>query len=467
LALDHLAPDNCVIPQLGDWFKQHHQQSKWHFNAEQNIFYHHSNGTWEQHPAINRARLCFSNHSTDCARPARATHVVETKTRTRCVETTGKCNITRRPTLDLPPLVPYTSNIGLCIKALPWHIQILVGDIPTLRTPTGWDPTIPVNIIIATDGSVTLGVGYHSWIVATEEEDIILQGGGPDDGDLFLIQSYQSELGGVASGLAFLGTLSRSGLINIASTTFLCNNESAILSANRPLTDSIFHRIERDNDLVSTIKHLQENWCRGLHIRYKWVKGHADDLNRELTRAERLNVIADEQCDVVRQQASGPQSARSSAGLWDSETCALFLRGSNITSRMKERLTQQLLDADLRDYLEKKELWSAQKCESIDWTNYRSAFKRLSKGRQTAVAKATHNLWHTRTWHQQYFGEAKACCMCNCETEDWRRVLACGLIDASLHRAVSWGKLRKLMERWHLPQDFWTTIEKGVNHYTE
>jgi hypothetical protein len=28
-------------------------------------------------------------------------------------------------------------------------------------------------------------------------------------------------------------------------------------------------------------------------------------------------------------------------------------------------------------------------------------------------------------------------------------------------------KLRKSMDRWHLPQDFWTKIEKGVNHYTE
>jgi hypothetical protein len=57
--------------------------------------------------------------------------------------------------------------------------------------------------------------------------------------------------------------------------------------------------------------------------------------------------------------------------------------------------------------------------------------------------------------------------MCNCETEDWRHVLTCGSIDAYLHRAVSSGKLRKSMDRWHLPQDFWTTIEKGVNHYTE
>jgi hypothetical protein len=108
----------------------------------------------------------------------------------------------------------------------------------------------------------------------------------------------------------------------------------------------------------------------------------------------------------------------------------------------------------LRAYLEKKELWITHQFESIDWTNYRSAFKRISKGRQTAVAKATHNQWHTRTRHQQFFGEAKA-------------LLMCGWIDASLHRAVSWGKLRKLMEQWHLPKYFWTTIEKVVNHYTE
>jgi hypothetical protein len=119
------------------------------------------------------------------------------------------------------------------------------------------------------------------------------------------------------------------------------------------------------------------------------------------------------------------------------------------------------------DNLEKKEHWSAQHFESIDWTNYSSAFKRLSKGRKTAVAKATDNLWHTGTRHQQYFGDAKPCCMCNCKIEDWRHVLMCGSLDASLHSAASWGKLRKSMERWHLPPYFWTTIEKGINHYTE
>jgi hypothetical protein len=65
--------------------------------------------------------------------------------------------------------------------------------------PSGWDPTIHVNTIIATDGSVTFRVGYHSWIVTTEDEDILLQVGGPYDGDLFIMQSYRSELGGGGS----------------------------------------------------------------------------------------------------------------------------------------------------------------------------------------------------------------------------------------------------------------------------
>jgi hypothetical protein len=178
-------------------------------------------------------------------------------------------------------------------------------------------------------------------------------------------------------------------------------------------------------------------------------------------------MIADEHCDLLGQQAKGPRSARSSRGLWDSETCALFIRGSKITSRMKERLTQQLLDGDLRSYLMEKEHWNAHYFESIDWTNYSTAFKRLPKGRQTAVSKATHNIWHTGTRHQQYYGGAKPCCMCNCETEDWRHVITGGPLNSSLHRSESWGKLRKSMEWWHLPPDFWTTIENGINHYKE
>jgi hypothetical protein len=81
--------------------------------------------------------------------------------------------------------------------------------------------------------------------------------------------------------------------------------------------------------------------------------------------------------------------------MWSSETCALFIRGVKITSHMKERLTRRLLDGDMEIYLMDKENWSRQNFDSINWRGYGTAFKRLTRSRQTAVAKACHNLWHT------------------------------------------------------------------------
>jgi hypothetical protein len=208
------------VTQIGEWSDHHHQQYEWYLDSDHNVLYHHTNSTWEQHTAQSRSRLRFTALATKCDRPARATHFVEAKTRPPLVEIMDELKISQRTIVILPIIVPYTSIIGTCIEALPQYVQILVRDIPALRTPTGSDPTTPVDIIIATDGSVTFGVGYHSWVIATSDEDINLQGGGPYDGDLFLIKSHGSELGGMAAGLAVLGTLRRSGLINISSTTF-------------------------------------------------------------------------------------------------------------------------------------------------------------------------------------------------------------------------------------------------------
>jgi hypothetical protein len=200
-----------------------------------------------------------------CDRPTRATHIIQAKVRPPFFEITDKWRILPSRIITPPLLVPYTSGIGTCIEALPHRIRQPVGDIPTL---TGWDPTTPVNIIIATYGSVTLRICYHSWVIATADKDIILCGGGPDDRDLCIMTSYRSELGGVVMGMVVVGTLSRSGIVNIASAKFVCDNESAVLSATRPLIDSILYQLEGDHDLVSTIKDLQTKWCRHIEITY-------------------------------------------------------------------------------------------------------------------------------------------------------------------------------------------------------
>jgi hypothetical protein len=53
-----------------------------------------------------------------------------------------------------------------------------MGDLPDFQEPAGLDCTKPQDIITATDGYVLFGVGYHSWLVTTITEDIMLAGRG-------------------------------------------------------------------------------------------------------------------------------------------------------------------------------------------------------------------------------------------------------------------------------------------------
>jgi hypothetical protein len=162
--------------------------------------------------------------------------------------------------------------------------------------------------------------------------------------------SYRSKLGGIASGLAVIGTLVRSGKIKVKTVKCVCDNE-VIKACRIKRTQSVFHRTEGDHDIISTVHSLQEHWCQDTDINYEWVKGHAYELNRDRTKLERMNIIADELCDVIRETARGPFGARPNCGIWPSKRCALFTIGVKFTINWKEKLTQQLLDGDLQEYI--------------------------------------------------------------------------------------------------------------------
>jgi hypothetical protein len=144
---------------------------------------------------------------------------------------------------------------------------------------------------------VLFGVGYHSWILALYNEEIITSGGRPDDEASAYMTSYRSELGGIISGMVAIGMLHRLGLVRLCHIKFVCYNSAAIITAiiaaKRTVTQNILHRLESDYDLISTMKFLQGNWCRDYNITYEWVKGHKDHGNEEPNKEERLNIEAD------------------------------------------------------------------------------------------------------------------------------------------------------------------------------
>jgi hypothetical protein len=197
--------------------------------------WHQTNNKWIRHQSQNIRRLRFVIQGGEGAEPLRQalTHVATVTQRHQYIEISEQTTIQIQHIPQITQLVPYVSVIGEAFHALSRHVQHLVGDIGEFQTPRQWDVTKEVDLSIATDGSVLFGAGYHSWILATETEDILLAGGGPDDGPGKYMTAYRSELGGIIAGIAVLGTLLRSGTINARCIKFICDNSAAILASKR------------------------------------------------------------------------------------------------------------------------------------------------------------------------------------------------------------------------------------------
>jgi hypothetical protein len=95
-----------------------------------------------------------------------------------------------------PAVSHYPSEIRDSFHLLPKHVRRLVGNISKLMLPADVDPTEPQDLIVATDGLVLFDSGYHSWLVSTKDDDIIVLGGGPEYGTPQHMTSYRSELEG-------------------------------------------------------------------------------------------------------------------------------------------------------------------------------------------------------------------------------------------------------------------------------
>jgi hypothetical protein len=334
-------------------------------------------------------------------------HVTTVTQRHRYIEINKQTPIHTQYIPHITQLVPYVSAIGEAFHALSRHVQCLVGDIGEFQTLRQLDVTKEVDLIIETNGSVLFGVGYHSWIIATETEDILLAGGRPDDGPGKYMTLYRSELGGIITGIVILVTLLRSDLINASCIKFICDNSAAILASKRELTQIIFHITEGNHDLIATMKYLQHKLCNNTEVMYAWAQCHADRGDQDPNREERLNIEADALFDLIREEARGPRGVRPSCPHWDLEVCSLFIKGDKATSKMKPHMEGQLHDKYMRKYLTEREVWTENKFEEIYWKSYKTAFKRMGRSRQTSIAKVCHNMWHTGVKHTLYYHDPR------------------------------------------------------------
>jgi hypothetical protein len=278
-----LSCDGVLTQHLGKWYREHHRQQRWYLDCRSRTLWQGDGEKWFQHAPITFGRLRFKPAGQEAERRAsiQLSHVAATSIQRRYITITDNANIIDITPERITPIAQYQSSLGECFFALPRQVQRLVGNIPPHQLPATWDATKSVDIIVATDGSVLFGIDYHSWILALDNEEIITSGGGPDDGASAYMTSYISELGGIIAGLAAIGMLHRSGLVCLRHIKFVCDNSAAIIAAKRTVTQSLFHRLESDYAMISTMKFLQGNWCKDYEITYEWAKGHAERGNEE------------------------------------------------------------------------------------------------------------------------------------------------------------------------------------------
>jgi hypothetical protein len=139
----------------------------------------------------------FENEVTTAGGPLGITHKSQATMRSSYIEVERIFPVGKQETTGGEPEVShYQSEIGDSINSLPKHVRRLEGNISQLTLPAYFDPTEPQDIITAMDGSVLFDVGYHSWLVSTKDEEIIVTGGGPYNGTPQHMPSCQSELGG-------------------------------------------------------------------------------------------------------------------------------------------------------------------------------------------------------------------------------------------------------------------------------
>jgi hypothetical protein len=67
-------------------------------------------------------------------------------------------------------------------------------------------------------------------------------------------------------------------------------------------------------------------------IKFHWVKGHADLLDRTLSIDERLNMVVDLQADETRFRARVSTAARPACTHFNIEVASISLLGGNLNS---------------------------------------------------------------------------------------------------------------------------------------
>jgi hypothetical protein len=98
MSLEHPTPDRHVGEALGEWRTHNHQSMEWYLDASSCTLYHHAEGVWTKHDAMNIAILPFQVDAHSCDTPNQYNHGMDVCKRARYMDIVGKHTLIEPPT---------------------------------------------------------------------------------------------------------------------------------------------------------------------------------------------------------------------------------------------------------------------------------------------------------------------------------------------------------------------------------
>ena len=235
-------------------------------------------------------------------------------------------------------------------------------------------------LILVSDGSLKyIHMMSFGWILATPTGTWLAAAKGPGSGGG---SSLRIEADGMLSGALCCGIIAHEICHPNFQITYICDNNDLIQNCE----DRLEYNIPFPNttlcpefDLIEEI--YQTNKTYQIRPYFQWVKGHQDDDMTEyddLTIDAKLNIGADKMAKEFNNE-KGRIKLDPNEEMVPSNTAALIIQGSLVTSNYYERLVETYTEMRYWKYVQRRFLWSIETMESIAWKSFKNAIKHIDR----------------------------------------------------------------------------------------
>ena len=315
-------------------------------------------------------------------------------------------------------------------------------------------------VIGVSDGSYDprTSVSGAAWILVTPA-GVEIEGAGIVPGTHYENSAYRGELGGLLALLTVLACIEKARPPDTSYTVQICcDGESALHKAITTPKYKMSVSL-KSFDILCQIADIKER-LKGQLIP-KHVKGHADDLYRELTREEELNCRMDEAAKAaLRQSDCEPSDSRHILPRGPEGISIVTVGSVPINTELGKSIRHQIGKNRLLRWWVDKGRCRREEISLVDWSVVGAVMQEASFKMRKFMAKwATGQFGIGKVMEYRKARKDNCCPRCFEEVEDALHVLQCPDRNA----AETWDSLVEELQEWMRQRNTNPEIRSGIS----